>query len=128
MAAESATTLKAAFSPFTKDPLSELGGPLKLIQAANAAASTLEEFATLLSYTAVISVHMAIFNLLPLSFLDGGHLIMTLREAVSGRAASKRLIKLHWIFSVAFIVALSLLGIYHDLEAIGVLRWLLQNT
>ena len=42
----------------------------------------------LLYFMAVISVNLAVLNLLPIPVLDGGHLIFLLIEGVRGRALS----------------------------------------
>ena len=51
-------------------------------------------FNTLLLLTALISVNLGIFNLLPLPALDGGHIFYTLIELVSRRRLSPKIVSM----------------------------------
>lgn len=64
----------------------ELGGPLTIGQLSGEAARA--GVGVLLSFMAILSVNLAILNLLPIPILDGGHLIFLAIEAVRGRALS----------------------------------------
>ena len=66
----------------------ELGGPIAIVQAsAQAAQAGLEQ---LLGLLALISINVAIFNLLPIPILDGGQILINLAEAAKGSAFSHR--------------------------------------
>jgi regulator of sigma E protease len=66
----------------------ELGGPIAIVQAsANAAQSGI---GALLQLLALISINVAIFNLLPIPILDGGQILLNLAEAAKGSAFSAR--------------------------------------
>jgi len=58
-------------------------GPLGIIQVTGQAAKA--GIATLLQLVAVLSISLAVINLLPFPALDGGHLIFLLIEAVTRR-------------------------------------------
>ena len=60
-------------------------------------------------FTVVISFALAIFNLLPLPVLDGGHILFGLIEIVIGRRVSPQIIK---ILSNIFVVLLIGLMLY----------------
>ena len=60
----------------------ELGGPLAIAQMAGQAAEAGFEF--LMSFTALLSVNLAILNLLPIPALDGGHLVFLILEGLRG--------------------------------------------
>ncbi len=67
-------------------PASNIGGPLQISMVAGQQAQQ-----GLLSYAffvALISVNLAILNLLPVPMLDGGHLLFFAIEAVLGRPLS----------------------------------------
>ena len=64
-------------------------------------------FNTLLLLTALISVNLGIFNLLPLPALDGGHLLYTLIELISRRRLPPKAIQI--IDSVGLILLLGLM-------------------
>ncbi len=60
----------------------ELAGPLFILGEANRQAK--KGFQDLLSFMAVLSVSLAVLNLLPIPVLDGGHLLFFLIEALAG--------------------------------------------
>jgi regulator of sigma E protease len=63
-----------------------LGGPLAIGRISGEAARLgLEPF---LRWMALLSVNLAVFNLLPIPVLDGGQLLFILVEAVRGRPLS----------------------------------------
>ena len=64
----------------------ELAGPIGISQLA--AEQAHQGFADLLWLIAVISVNLAVFNLLPVPVLDGGHLVFLLAERVRGKPLS----------------------------------------
>ena len=68
--------------------LSELGGPIAIARTSVAAArnGALELF----NLIALLSVNLAIFNLLPVPVLDGGQIVLTLAEAAKGSPFSVR--------------------------------------
>ena len=63
-----------------------LGGPILITQVSGDAARAGLE--ALLSFMALLSVNLAVLNLLPIPVLDGGHLVFLLIEAVRGRPVS----------------------------------------
>ncbi len=64
----------------------EVGGPILIGQLSGRAARA--GIWALLSFMAIISVNLAILNLLPVPVLDGGHLTFLAFEAIRGRALS----------------------------------------
>ncbi len=64
----------------------EVGGPILIGQLSGEAARA--GIWSLLSFMAIISVNLAILNLLPVPVLDGGHLTFLAFEGVRGRALS----------------------------------------
>jgi regulator of sigma E protease len=64
----------------------DIGGPVLIGQLSGQAARAGP--AALIWLMAVLSVHLAVLNLLPIPILDGGHLVFLLVEAVRGRALS----------------------------------------
>lgn len=66
----------------------ELGGPIMIATASvQAARGGLENLLFLL---ALISINLAVFNLLPIPILDGGQILVNVLEAVKGSAFSSR--------------------------------------
>ncbi|HET6401006.1 MAG TPA: RIP metalloprotease RseP [Candidatus Kapabacteria bacterium] len=69
-------------------PVTELGGPVKIAQLSSQSASGgLESF---LMFMALLSVSLALLNILPIPALDGGHLLIILVEASIGHELSQR--------------------------------------
>lgn len=64
----------------------DLGGPITIGQLSGQAARA--GVGPLFYFMAVLSVNLAILNLLPVPILDGGHLVFLAIEAVRGRALS----------------------------------------
>ena len=67
--------------------ISNLSGPISI--ADYAGQSLLLGLSTYLGFLALISLSLAILNLLPVPMLDGGHLLMYLIEAVKGSPVSE---------------------------------------
>ena len=66
--------------------VSELGGPIAIAQVSVQAARGGIE--TLLLLIALISINVAVFNLLPIPILDGGQILLNVAETVKGSAFS----------------------------------------
>lgn len=60
----------------------DLGGPIVIGQLSGAAARA--GLTAFLNFMAIISVNLAVLNLLPIPVLDGGHLVFLFAEAVRG--------------------------------------------
>ncbi len=67
----------------------------------------------------VISASLAIFNLLPIIPLDGGHLFLFALEKIRGRALSVRVDEYIAKAGFSFIILLGLFVIYNDCERLG---------
>ena len=100
---------------------SNIGGPIQIAQAAGEQAR--HGLPSLAFFTAVISVNLALLNLLPVPMLDGGHLLFFVCEAVLGRPLSLR--KREVAQQVGFVLLLMLMvfAVYNDLVRIDVFRF-----
>ncbi|MDR2084862.1 MAG: RIP metalloprotease RseP [Bacteroidales bacterium] len=65
--------------------------------------------------TAFISIILAIMNLLPIPALDGGHVIFTLYEMITGRKPSDRFLEIAQIIGMLLIFALFALAMWNDI-------------
>lgn len=96
-----------------KVALDNVGGPIQIGQAAGQAARHgLVEF---LSLMAILSVNLAILNLLPIPALDGGHVFFFLVEAVTRRPVSVSLREKSQQVGVALLILLMAVIIYNDI-------------
>jgi regulator of sigma E protease len=66
----------------------DLGGPIAIAQVSVQAARGGIEGVLLL--VALISINVAVFNLLPIPILDGGQIVLTVAETIKGSAFSTR--------------------------------------
>ncbi|RUM89553.1 MAG: RIP metalloprotease RseP [Thermodesulfatator sp.] len=94
-------------------PLSSLGGPLLIAQMAGEQAR--QGFLALLLFSGILSVNLAVINLLPVPMLDGGHLVFYGVEALRGRPLSPRTQERIQKVGLALLIALMVLVFYNDL-------------
>jgi len=92
---------------------SNIGGPIQI--ATEAGRQAKEGMASLALFTAIISVNLAVLNLLPVPMLDGGHLFFFVIEAVLKRPLS--LAKREAAQRVGFVLLMLLMvyALYNDL-------------
>ena len=83
----------------------EVGGPILIGEIAGRAART--GFWQLLQFMAIISINLAVINLLPIPVLDGGHLLFLLIEKVRGRPLS--VVQRHRFTTVGLVLVGSLM-------------------
>lgn len=100
-----------------KRPVSELGGPLQIAKVSG------EQFSLGLSsfvfFIALVSLNLAVINLLPVPVLDGGHLMFYAIEAVLRRPVSPQVME--WAFrgGLAAVLGLMLMVTFNDLGTFG---------
>jgi regulator of sigma E protease len=100
-------------------PASQIGGPLMIgVAAGQAAQEGLVPYAFLV---AVISINLAILNLLPVPMLDGGHLLFFAIESVLGRPLSVRKREIAQQIGLALLLLLMAFALGND--SIRVLGW-----
>jgi len=93
---------------------SELGGPIMIAQASVQAARGGAE--QLFFLVALISVNLAVFNLLPIPILDGGQIVIAVLEGVKGKAFSLRTREYILRTGLAAVLLLFVLVTYNDLR------------
>jgi regulator of sigma E protease len=90
----------------------ELGGPVMIAQVSGAASRA--GLPTLLFFTALLSINLAVINLLPIPVLDGGHLMLLGIEAVRGRPPSPRAQAVLARMGLALVVVIMLWAVTAD--------------
>lgn len=83
----------------------ELSGPVGVAQMTSQAAHL--GLVPLLQFAALLSLNLAIINLLPIPALDGGHFIVLLVEAIRGKAIDTKYV--HYIQMAGIVLLLSLM-------------------
>ena len=90
-----------------------VAGPITIARAANASAQRgLDWF---LYFLALLSLSLAIINLLPIPILDGGHLLYYLIELVKGSPVSERTMAAGQYLGLALLAGLMGLAFYNDI-------------
>ena len=92
----------------------ELGGPIQIMNLTYRASQ--ETLTQLLYLLAILSVNLAVINLLPIPVLDGGHIFFLIVEKLKGRPVSgKVLINAQW-FGLLCILGLLALVFFNDIS------------
>ena len=92
--------------------LQNLSGPITIAQVANTTAS--RGLAWFLYFLAMLSVSIAILNLLPIPVLDGGHLLYYLIELVQGRPLGDRVLVAGQYLGLVLLASLMGLALFND--------------
>ena len=99
---------------FSEDRYKELGGPIRIAKmAGDTAERGLQHF---LSFLALLSVNLAILNLLPIPVLDGGHLTFLTLETVMRRPLSTRQREFLQQVGLVVILCIMVLVTFNDLN------------
>jgi len=97
--------------------LKNLSGVITIAQVANTSAQLGP--AWFLNFLAIISLSLAILNLLPIPILDGGHLLYYLIELVKGSPVSERMQMAGQYVGLTLLMALMGLAFYNDILRIA---------
>ncbi len=93
---------------------SNISGPISIAQMAG---ESLElGVGPYFSFLALISVSLAILNLLPVPILDGGHLVFHGIEWITGRPVSPAVVQKAQMIGIVLLVVLLLFAFYNDLS------------
>jgi regulator of sigma E protease len=90
-----------------------VSGPITIAQYANASAQM--GAAWFLNFLALLSVSLAIINLMPIPVLDGGHLLYYLIELAVGRPLGERAMVAGQYLGLALLAGLMGLAFYNDI-------------
>lgn len=93
--------------------LDQLGGPVKVAKVSGEVA-TLGIFA-LINLTALLSLNIGLFNLLPIPMLDGGHLIFYIFEAIMKKPLSPRVQEGAFRVGLLLVLGLTIFTFVNDL-------------
>ena len=110
-------TLGALISPSSDIGPSKLSGPIGIARALHQQAQW--DIRRALWFVILVNVNLAIFNLLPIPVLDGGHLLFFLFEAVLRRPLPLRVRELASLAGLMILLALMGIAFKNDVER----RW-----
>lgn len=91
-----------------------LSGPITIAKVATASAKSGVE--AYLNFLALLSVSLAVLNLLPIPVLDGGHILYGLMELITGKEVSERVQVLGYQLGLFIIVGVMVLALFNDLS------------
>ena len=95
-----------------KVSMKQLEGPLGIVQETSRAAK--QGFADVVNLMAVISLNLAILNLLPIPILDGGHILMLGIEGLLRRDLSLKIKERFVTVGMVFLLLVFLIVMYND--------------
>jgi regulator of sigma E protease len=76
-----------------------------------------------ITFTALLSVNLALINLFPIPVLDGGHLLFYAAEAIRGRPLPLKAREYGFRAGFALLIGLMIFATWNDLAQLGVVRW-----
>ena len=94
--------------------LKNLSGPLTIADAAGQSAAI--GWLPYLTFIAAVSVSLAVFNLLPVPLLDGGHLLYYAAELVIRRAPSERVFEWTQKIGLGLLLMLMSIAFFNDIS------------
>ena len=94
----------------------QVGGPLLILEVAGKQAK--EGAKNLIYFIAIISINLAVINLLPIPILDGGHIMFHLVEIIIRRKISQRFIDIAQKAGMGVLLAIMVLAFFNDLMRI----------
>ena len=97
-------------------PLNQLGGPIAITRASVEAARN--GFEDLLRLIAMLSVNVAVLNLLPIPILDGGQILLNIAEEAKGAPFSMRTREYILRVGLVLILMIFVLSTFNDLKAL----------
>jgi regulator of sigma E protease len=98
--------------------LSQVVGPVGIVSYVGEASQN--GFGSVLLLAALISVNLAIINLIPIPALDGGRLFVLIIETIAHRPAPRLIIQILNMIGIALIILLMLVVTYHDIARLVV--------
>lgn len=93
-------------------PVEQIGGPIMLAQMVHTSAQS--GFFDLLAMIAVISINLAVINLLPIPVLDGGHILFFGLEIIFRRPLSEKWKAISMRMGIMLLLMLMALAIFND--------------
>ena len=91
--ANTVSTLFALFSPKSEIKASHMNGPVGILNLYYNLFQSEHAIRLVLYFSVILNVSLALFNLLPLPVLDGGHITLGLLEMIRGKAANLKILE-----------------------------------
>jgi len=101
----------------TGDGRDEIASPVGIVQGSSQAAERGAE--NYLWVLGLISLSLALLNLLPLLPLDGGHIAFSLIEGIRGKAVAREVYERVSAVGIAVVLLLFFIGLSNDINRLG---------
>lgn len=95
----------------------DIASPVGIVQGSSTAAQ--EGVETYLWVLGLLSLSLALLNLLPLLPLDGGHIVFSLIEGVRGRSVGREIYERVSTVGIALVLILFFIGLSNDIGRLG---------
>ena len=114
-----ATKATVTFLPrlLTGSGRKEVSSPVGIVDVSSQAVSL--TFTLFLQILGLISLSLAILNLLPLLPLDGGHILFSIIEGLRGRAVGREIYERVSAIGIALFLVLMFIGLSNDINRLG---------
>jgi regulator of sigma E protease len=96
----------------TGEGASEVSSPVGITKVSSEALD--QSFSDFVFVLGLISLSLALLNLLPLLPLDGGHIAFSIIEGVRGRALGREIYERVSVIGIAFVLVLFVIGLSND--------------
>ena len=101
----------------TGDGRDEISSPVGIVQGSSQAVERGAE--SYLWVLGLISLSLALLNLLPLLPLDGGHIAFSLLEGIRGKAVAREVYERVSVVGIALVLLLFFIGLSNDIGRLG---------
>ncbi|MBC8499896.1 MAG: site-2 protease family protein, partial [Candidatus Atribacteria bacterium] len=72
-------------------------------------------FLNLLYFTAILSIFIGLFNLLPIPILDGGHIIILVIEKLRGKPLAAEKMSFMYLIGISIMIIIFVIATYKDI-------------
>jgi regulator of sigma E protease len=103
----------------------DLSGPVGILS--NLAVQVKTDYRLALSFMVLLNINLAILNLLPIPVLDGGHIIMSIYEAVTRRKISVRFVEYTTTVFAVLLISFMLYVTFFDVKRFSLFRMMFKH-
>ncbi|MEO6034042.1 MAG: RIP metalloprotease RseP [Verrucomicrobiota bacterium] len=103
----------------------DLSGPVGILSSLAIQVNT--DYRLALSFMVLLNINLAILNLLPIPVLDGGHILMSIYEAVTRRKISVRFVEYTTTAFAILLISFMLYVSFFDLRRLPLFRMMLKR-
>jgi regulator of sigma E protease len=114
--ANTVSTLVALFSPKSEIKASHMNGPVGILHQYYNIIQSEHAFRLVLYFSVILNISLALFNLLPLPVLDGGHITLGFLEMIRGKAANLKVLE---YLQLACVMMLLCFVVFVSLKDVG---------